>query len=142
MPLMQPVVLPHSGLRTDSPARQSSAGSVAWPVCRRQEGHAQRRKAREGIVDLRRVTLSRATVSTRALLAAQTAPWLRPAPQADSSGAPFGLASRRPWTAFSALDVDRATPARRRLATNAERQAECGNTTGCISVAPDPADLR
>ncbi|QKK01892.1 MAG: hypothetical protein HND55_03985 [Pseudomonadota bacterium] len=99
MPLMQPAELPHSGLRTDSPARQSD----------------------EGIVDLRRVTLT---------------------PQADSSGAPVGLASRRPWTAFSALDVDRATPARRRLVTNAERQAECGNSTGCISVAPDPADLR
>lgn len=40
------------------------------------------------------------------------------------SEAPKGLASQRPWTAFSALDVDPATPAHRRLATNAERQAE------------------
>src|SRR6056297_1943800 len=41
------------------------------------------------------------------------------------SEAPKGLVSQRPWTTFSALDADPATPARRRLASNAERQAEC-----------------
>src|SRR6056297_219662 len=64
--LMQSEVLPHSGLRTDSPARQGG----------------------EGIVVLRRVTLTL---------------------QADSSGAPAGLASRRSWTALSMLDVVPAT---------------------------------
>ena len=64
--LIQSEVLPHSGLWTDSPARQGG----------------------EGIVVLRRVTLT---------------------PQADSSGAPEGLASRRVWTALSSLDVGRAT---------------------------------
>ena len=64
--LIQSEVLPHSGLRTDSPARQGG----------------------EGIAVLRRVTLT---------------------PQADSSGAPAGLASRRVWTALSSLDVGSAT---------------------------------
>ena len=68
--LIQSKVLAHSGLWTDSPARQGG----------------------EGIVVLRRVTLT---------------------PQADSSGAPAGLASRRVWTAIvmtsASLDVGSAT---------------------------------
>jgi hypothetical protein len=55
------------------------------------------------------------------------------------SEAPEGLASQRPWTAFSALDVDPATPARRRLATNAERQAECLLIIDLVSVSFLPA---
>ena len=67
--LIQSEVLPHSGVRTDSPARQGG----------------------EGIVVLRRVNLT---------------------PQADLSGAPAGLASRRVWTALAAPRFGGNTPDR------------------------------
>ena len=57
-----------------------------------------------------------------------------------ASEAPEGLASQRPWTAFSSLDVDRATPALRRLATNAERQAGCLLISDLVSQLIDRID--
>ena len=90
------------------------------------QSRAPARRASADIAGLFQVSGTRATGPVpSAFCLRQTAigPW--PALPVVGSEAPEGLDSQRPWTAFSALDVGPATPARRRLATNAERQAEC-----------------